>query len=412
MSERIAIDPKLVETCIMTLAQHGAWGETGVARPTYSAPWVEAQALVGSWCADAGFDVRRDAVGSLWATLKGSEGGRSIVSGSHIDSQCPGGRYDGALGVIAAYVAILTLTEQFGQPKRTLELVSLCEEEGSRYPAADFWGSRAISGQIAPGDPDRVEALEGGTIAEGMRSIGLDPARIPEAARTGIAAYIELHIEQGPLLEQAGVPVGVVTAITGPREYWVELHGRADHAGARPMDLRRDPMAGAAEIITGVIDAALTMGRPAVTTVGRMVVEPNASPIVPERVSFTVDARHPDPVKRLELYTLHEKLMKDVAARRGLDISWTITGEHLPCPCAPELVRIIENSAEELEIPYVKMASGAAHDAQQMALITDVAMIFVQSKDGRSHTPEEFTSIEHAVAGIEVLATALYKLAY
>lgn len=178
------------------------------------------------------------------------------------------------------------------------------------------------------------------------------------------------------------------------------------------MDLRRDPMAGAAEIITGVINTALAMGRPAVTTVGRMTVEPNASPIVPERVSFTVDARHPDPAQRLELFARHEKLMKDVAARRDLEISWTITGEHLPCPCAPELVETIEASARELEIPYLKMASGAAHDAQQIALITDVAMIFVQSKDGRSHTPEEFTSIEHAVAGIEVLATTLYKLAY
>lgn len=412
MTDRIKIDPTLVETCIMTLALHGAWGETGVARPTYSPPWVEAQALVASWCKDAGLDVRSDAVGSLWARLEGAERGPSIVSGSHIDSQCPGGRYDGALGVIAAYVAIRALKERFGQPRRTLELVSLCEEEGSRYPAADFWGSRAVIGRIAPEDPDRVEALEGGTIADGMRAIGLDPARIPEAVRGDIGAYIELHIEQGPLLEQAGVPVGVVTGITGPREYWVELRGRADHAGARPMDTRRDPMAGAAEIITGVIATALEMGRPAVTTVGRMAVEPNATPIVPERVSFTIDARHPDPMQRSELFARHERLMREVAARRDLEISWTITGEHLPCPCAPKLIETIEDSANDLRIPYVAMASGAAHDAQQMALITDVAMIFVQSRDGRSHTPEEFTSIAHAVAGIEVLAGSLHKLAY
>lgn len=412
MMDRIVINAELVESCLMTLAQHGAWGETGVARPTYSPSWVAAQALVSSWCVDAGLDVRTDAVGSVWARLEGSEGRQAIVSGSHIDSQCPGGRYDGALGVIAAYIAIRALKERFGQPRRTLELVSLSEEEGSRYPAADFWGSRAVIGRIAPEDPDRIEALEGGTIADGMRAVGLDPARIPEAVRTDIGAYIELHIEQGPLLEQAGVPVGVVTAITGPREYWVELRGRADHAGARPMDLRLDPMAGAAEIISGVIATALEMGRPAVTTVGRMAVEPNASPIVPERVMFTVDARHPDPVQRLELYARHERLMKDVAARRDLEISWTVTGEHLPCPCAPRLVQTIEESAKELGISYVKMTSGAAHDAQQMAMITDVAMIFVQSRDGRSHTPEEFTSIEHAVAGIEALATTLHKLAY
>lgn len=412
MSERIAIDPELVETCIMTLAGHGAHGETGVARPTYSPAWVDAQALVASWCTDAGLEVRTDAVGSLWARLEGAMGGPSIVSGSHIDSQCPGGRYDGALGVIAAFVAIRALKERFGQPLRTLELVSLCEEEGSRYPTADFWGSRAIVGRIDPEDPRRIEALEGGTIADGMRAVRLDPARIPDAKRDDIGAYIELHIEQGPLLEQAGVPVGVVTGITGPREYWVEVQGRADHAGARPMDLRRDPMAGAAEVISGVIKNALDMGRPAVTTVGRMVVEPNAPPIVPERVSFTIDARHPDPLLRMELYARHERLMKEVAARRDLEFSWSIVGEHLPCQCAPALVETIEDSARELGTPYITMASGAAHDAQQMALVTDVAMIFVQSKEGRSHTPAEFTSLEHAVAGIEVLAGALHRLAY
>ena len=140
----------------MTLAQHGAYGETGVWRPIYSPDWVAAQEMVASWCRDIGMDVRQDAVGSVWGKFAGSEGGKSIVSGSHIDSQCPGGRYDGALGVIAAYIAMRTLAEQFGPPRRTLELVSLCEEEGSRYPAANYWGSRAITGRIAPEDPEQL----------------------------------------------------------------------------------------------------------------------------------------------------------------------------------------------------------------------------------------------------------------
>src|SRR3954462_12059038 len=195
----------------MTLAQHGAYGETGVWRPVYTPEWVAAQETVASWCQAAGMDVRQDAVGTLWGRVAGSEGGKSIVTGSHIDSQIPGGRYDGALGVIAAYVAIRSLLKQFGHPLRTIELVSFCEEEGSRYPAANFWGSRAIIGDIAPGDAEQIEGFDGTTIAEGMRAVGLDPARIDEARRDDIDSYLELHIEQGPLLEQAGLPVGIVT---------------------------------------------------------------------------------------------------------------------------------------------------------------------------------------------------------
>jgi allantoate deiminase len=412
MAERIVIDPRLVEECIMTLARHGAYGETGVWRPVYSPQWVAAQETVAGWCRDIGMQVHHDAVGSLWGTFAGGAGGKSIVSGSHVDSQCPGGRYDGALGVIAAYVAMRALAERFGPPRRTLELVSLCEEEGSRYPAANFWGSRAITGRISPDDPERIAAFDGTTIADGMREVGLDPSRVQDAIREDLDCYLELHIEQGPLLEQAGLPVGIVTGITGPREYWVTVTGRSDHAGARPMDLRLDPMAGAAEMISGVVNTAHRMGRPAVTTVGRIGAEPNLTPAVAEKVTFTVDARHPDPEQRLRLYARHEALMREVASRRGLQISWEITGDHLPAPCDEELVALLAASARDQGVPHMLMPSGAAHDAQQMARVTRIAMIFVRSKDGRSHTPAEFTSVADATAGIEVLAAALHRLAY
>jgi allantoate deiminase len=408
----ISADPALVERCVMTLAKEGAVGETGVSRPTYSPSWVAAQEIILGWARDVGMQARMDAVGNVWGRVEGAAGGKAIVSGSHIDSQCPGGRYDGALGVVAAYVAMKTLLERFGPPKRTLEMVSLCEEEGSRYPAADFWGSRAIVERIGAGDPEAIPALDGGSIADGMRAVGLDPAKVAEAKRDDIACFIELHIEQGPLLEMAGYPVGIVTGITGPREYWVELTGRSDHAGARPMDLGRDPMAGAAEIILGVINTARQMGRPAVTTVGRIAAEPGGTPIVPERVTFTIDARHPDPAQRSALYDNHEALMRYVAKRSNLDLRWEIVGEHQPCPCDPGLVAVLEQAAAEQGISAMSIPSGAAHDSQQIALIAPVAMIFVQSRDGRSHTPAEFTAVEHAVAGIEVLAAALHRLAW
>jgi acetylornithine deacetylase/succinyl-diaminopimelate desuccinylase-like protein len=322
----VRIDPELVERCIFELAQHGAHGETGVWRTVYSPDWVAAQELVSSWFAAAGMDVRTDAVGNLFGRLEGTEPGRVIASGSHIDSQTPGGRYDGALGVIASFVAMRALREQFGRPRRTLEAVSLCEEEASRFHATRFWGSRAITARIAPDEPD--------------------------------------------------------------------------------------PMAGAAEMILGVIGIALELGRPAVTTVGKLGVEPNLAPAVPEKVTFTVDTRHPDPALIQHLHARQEELMRSVAERRGLGISWTIPLDLPPCVCDPGVVALLENVARSRQIPFITMHSGAGHDTQNMAAVAKVAMIFVQSEGGRSHTPAEFTRVEHAVEGIRVLAAALHELAY
>jgi allantoate deiminase len=411
-SARIEIDPGLVERHILELASYGACGETGVSRTVYSAAWVGATERYATWCRDAGLEVRRDAVGNVWGTLLGTAGGTAIVSGSHIDSQTPGGRYDGALGALAGLIALRTLRERYGRPRRTLEAVALCEEEGSRFPSAGWWGSRAITGRIAPGDWDRVRGYEHETIADAMRQVGLAPERSAEARRNDIAAFIELHIEQGPILEQAGLPVAIVDAITGIRHYGVELAGTQNHAGAFPMDMRRDPMAGFAEIASGVINTAHRLGRPAVTTVGRVEVDPNFPAIVPAKVTFTIDARHPDPAARERLYAMHEGLLREVASRRNLELSlWTII-DHPPCLCDAELVATLRAAAADQAVPTMTMASGAGHDSQQMAAIAPVAMLFVRSKDGRSHTPDEFSSIEDIVAGIEVLAAALHRLAY
>jgi allantoate deiminase len=411
-AQSVEIDSALVEHYIMSLATFGASGETGVSRTAYSPEWVAATDEYAVWCEEAGLAVRRDAVGNVWAHLAGREGGKTIVSGSHIDSQTPGGRYDGALGTVAALVALRALNEQFGPPRRTLEAVALCEEESSRFPTATFWGSRAVTGRIAPNDPERVRAFGGETIAEAMREVGLDPARIPEARRGDIDVFIELHIEQGPILEQAGLPVAVVSGITGIRHYLVELAGMQNHAGAFPMDLRRDPMAGFAEIASGVVNTAHRLGRPAVTTVGRVIVEPNFTAAVPRKVTFTIDARHPEPAACERLYAAHEAMLREVADRRGLDLDWHVMLDHAASPCDWEIVRLLEEAARAQGVPALTMASGAGHDTQQMAAIARTGMIFVRSKDGRSHTPEEFSSIADIVAGIRVLAAGLHALAY
>lgn len=409
---KIAVDATLVSRYVDELAQFGAHGPGGVWRLVYSPEWVAAQDCVARWCREAGLDVRRDAVGSVWGRLDGTEGGRAYITGSHVDSQTPGGRFDGVLGVICGVIALRTLRETFGNPRRPVEVVSLCEEEGSRFTEASFWGSRAITGQIGPEDAEKIRSVSGETIGDAMRSVGLDPALIPTARRDDIEAFIELHIEQGPLLEEAGLPVGVVNGITGLRHYVVELAGRADHAGGRPMDTRLDPMAGAAEVINGVIEHARALGRPAVTTVGTMMVEPNLKAAVPGRVVFSVDARHPDRQALRNLYDHHESLIRSVAEREGLKANWKVVLEKEPRRSDPELVATIEEVTRELGIRAMTMHSGGVHDAQRMADITRAAMIFVRSRGGRSHTPEEFTSTEDAVDGIKVLAGTLHRLAY
>ena len=397
---------------ILALARHGAHGETGVWRTAYSPEWVAAQTQVEQWLADAGLEVRRDAVGNVWGRQEGTEPGPVVATGSHVDSQTPGGRYDGALGIVAAVAAVRSLKEEHGRPRRTLEVVSLCEEEGSRFRTAGFWGSRAITGETRREHLAEVRDDEGVPIGEAMAAVGLDPERFADARRDDIDTWVELHIEQGPRLEEHGLPVGVVTGITGIRHTLVELRGRSDHAGARPMAGRRDPMPAMAEIVLGVIGNALELGAPAVTTVGRMAVEPNLPAAVPDLVRFTVDARHPDAGAQRRLLELHEATMRTVAAKRGVDRSTQVLLDLPPVPCDPGVVATFEAAAADLAIPAMRMHSGAGHDTQRFATIARTAMVFVRSKDGRSHTPDEYTSAEDAVDGIRVLAEGLRRLAY
>ena len=408
----LRLDPEEVERMILSLGAIGAHSGTGVWRTAYSPEWDEANSRVESWAREAGLSVRRDAVGNVWARAEGTHGGKAVVSGSHIDSQCPGGRYDGALGVVAALAAVRALTERFGLPRRPVEVVSLCEEEGSRFPTASFWGSRAITGRIAPEDPDRIMGLDGASIAEAMRDRGLDPARVTQAQRDDLGAFIELHIEQGPILEHAGRSVGIVTGITGIRHTEVRLLGEANHAGAFPMDLRRDPMAGFAEMASGLINHAHRLGRPAVTTVGRIAVNPNGAAIVPGEVTFTLDARHPDAADGERMHEVHAALMQEVAERRGLGLSSRVLLDHPACPSDPAILRALREAAPAEGLTAIELHSGAGHDAQQMARICPVAMIFVRSKDGRSHTPEEFSSMPDIMDGVRLLAATLYRLAW
>lgn len=407
----VQFEPARVQQYIDELGAIGVHPAGGLYRGLYTPAWAAAMARMEAWLRELGFETRRDAVGNLFGRLAGTASARVVLSGSHIDTVKQGGKYDGALGAIAAMLAIRALRDAYGPPRKTLEVYVICEEEGSRFPA-NFWGSRALTGQIRPDEPERLRDADGITLAEAMRAQGLDPAAIPTARRDDLDAFVELHIEQGRLLEEGGYALGVVDTITGQRQLRVRVTGRQDHAGTTPMDLRRDALAGAAEMIARLTEAAAAMGRPAVATSGMIAVQPGAINIVPRVAQFTVDTRHPDPERRRALIAQVETILQEVAARRGLGLEVERLTDHEPTPMAPAVRELIAAAASAEGLRWLAMPSGAGHDSQILARHVPTAMLFVPSRDGRSHCPEEFTPVEQIVPGLRVLARVLHRLAY
>src|SRR6266581_5167219 len=396
------IDGALLEQRLDELYKIGAEPGGGAYRPLYGTAWAEAGACVERWMKKAGLETRRDAVGNIWGRLDGREKGKVIVTGSHIDTVRHGGRLDGALGIVAGLTAVEALLKEKGKPRRTLEVVAICEEEGSRF-ATNFWGSRAITGTID--SPDAA-------MAEAMRERGLDPATVASAARDDIDTFVELHIEQGAVLETANVPLAVVSAIVGTAHLELTVTGRPDHAGTTPMDLRLDALAGAAAMVQAVESIAQALGRPAVATVGKLSVEPDQINVVPGRVTFTVDLRHADLGGRRALEERIRSLCGTIASERGLGIEMRTLHERPPVPTDGTLRQVMERAATETGTVPAALVSGAGHDAQVLAARCAVGMLFVPSIGGRSHCPEEATDPAHLVLGTRVLARALELLAY
>jgi len=369
-------------------------------RGLYDSAWAAALDRVEGWMKGAGLKTRRDAVGNLWGRADGD--GKSIVTGSHIDTVRHGGRLDGALGIVAGLTAVEALLRTRGKPSRPLEVVAICEEEGSRF-ATNFWGSRAITGSI-----DKVDA----DIAQAMRERGLDPAKIRAAARDDIDTFVELHIEQGAVLESARTPLAVVSAIVGTAHLEVTVTGRPDHAGTTPMDLRLDALTGAAAMVQAVESIAKSLGPPAVATVGKLEVEPDQINVVPGKVIFTVDLRHSDLGGRRALEERIRSLCTTISQERRLGLAIRTLQEKPPVAMHPDVRSVLARAAKECGAAATEMVSGAGHDAQILAARCKVGMLFVPSIGGRSHCPEEATSPEHLELGTTVLAKALELLAY
>lgn len=398
----MGIDPGLLERRLDELYEIGAEPDGGAYRPLYGAAWATAVERVERWLKDAGLKTRRDAVGNLWGRAEGTDKGKSIVTGSHIDTVRHGGRLDGALGIVAGLTAVETLLKDKGRPRRTLEVVAICEEEGSRF-ATNFWGSRAIVGAIEAPDAAMTAA---------MRERGLDPARIATAARDDIDTFVELHIEQGAVLESTRTQLAVVSAIVGTAHLEVTVTGRPDHAGTTPMDLRLDALAGAAAMVQAIESIAKSVGKPAVATVGKLAVQPDQTNVIPGTVVFTVDLRHSDLGGRRALEERIRSLCATISQERRLGLATRTLQEKPPVAMHPDVRALLARAAKECGVQATELVSGAGHDAQILAARCRVGMLFVPSIGGRSHCPEEATSPEHLLLGTTVLTKALELLAY
>jgi allantoate deiminase len=349
-------------------------------------------------------------MGNLFGRLEG-ESPRTVLTGSHIDTVVLGGRYDGALGILSALAALRALSKSGGKPKKSLEVVALCEEEDSRFHS-NFWGTRGMLGLIDASELDSLKDEQRVTIGRAMREVGLPPERYRDAARDDLDAFVELHIEQGRILFDEHLPLGIVDTITGLYRFRVTVEGRTDHAGTTPMDLRRDALQAAAEMSLEMTRLVSEMGRPAVVTNGWWDVQPGAWNIVPGVVHFSVDLRHPNEDSKQRIAASIHELCEQVARRRGVSVSYELATDILPMDMYEPLKAELREAAEGLGVRWMPMVSGAGHDSQVMATRVPTAMLFVPSVEGRSHSAAEYTSPEDAARGATVLAAALQRLAY
>jgi hydantoinase/carbamoylase family amidase len=384
----------------------------GITREVYTPTYERAVALTSGWMRDAGLEVRRDAVGNLFARWTGSEpAAPRVLTGSHIDTTLNAGAYDGVLGVLGAIAAVHALRADGVVPRRSIELVAWAGEE-PRFGTGCV-GSRAAAGDLTRADLDRLVGRDGVSMAQALEGAGFEPDRLAEARidPASVHALVELHIEQGIVLETHGEPIGVVEAIAAPHDLTIALTGAATHAGATPMGLRRDALAGAAEVISAVERLArASASGTTVGTVGVIRVRPGAINVVPGVAELDVDVRDSDAAAREAVVDGLVAAAREIAAGRGLHLEVREIVRDVPVVCAPEVVDAVAASCAQLGLTGRRMISGAYHDAMILGRRVPVGMIFVPSRGGVSHHPDEFTAPEQLDGGVAVLAGALARV--
>jgi allantoate deiminase len=397
-----AIDARRILERIDALARCSA--EDGALTRVFLSPQHRAaNELVAGWMREAGLAPRSDAIGNVIGRYEGAQPGLPcLMLGSHLDTVRNAGKFDGMLGVVAGIECVATLHRAGVRLPFAIEVIGFADEEGVRFQST-LLGSRAVAGTFDASILTAVDA-DGISMADALRAFGLDPARIKEAARQReeVLAYVELHIEQGPILERERLPAGIVTAINGATRFAVEIIGEAGHAGTVPMRGRRDALAAAAEAVLAV-ERICGAQRDLVGTVGRIEAKPGALNVIPGAAHFSIDVRSPDDAERAAAEHAVETAIEGICARRGVRPSITRLHASRATPCADWLMAQLAAAIAARGIRVRKLASGAGHDATAMRDLTDVAMLFIPCAGGISHNPRESANAGDIAAGSEIL---------
>jgi len=406
----MVINEERIWSRLHELSQFGKQENGGVTRFSFTEEERKAKNLVISYMQEAGMAVTEDAAGNI----VGRKEGRctdlpSVLVGSHIDSVPNGGIFDGPLGVIAGIEVIQTMAEQGIETDHPIEVMAFTDEEGSRF-GLGMIGSRALAGTLRPEHLQQKDA-DGVTIEQAMKTAGLDPIRISEAARApqSVKAYIELHIEQGKVLEQQKLPAGIVTGIAGP--LWTEwtLTGEAGHAGATPMAIRKDPLMAAVKIMQ-YIDEETKKYPSAVATIGQLSVKPGGVNVIPGQAKFTVDLRDIKESVRDEIEQKIKTYAYTLCREKDIDLKIETLQRVEPAPCSEEIQSFIEQACRKAGVRPFSLPSGAGHDGMQFKHFCPTGMIFIRSKNGISHNPEEWSSKEDCGIGTNILYETILEL--
>ena len=381
-------------------------------RPFASEAMRQAQNHVAWWMREAGMSsTRQDNIGNLRGRYEGTPGANStLLLGSHLDSVRDAGKYDGPLGVMVALAAVQRLHDRGSRLPFAIEVVGFADEEGLRY-GTTYLGSRALAGAFDVADLERADA-DGVTMAGAIRDFGGNPQRIGDDRWSGdkLLGYCEVHIEQGPVLEAKGLPVGVVSAIAGQSRHQLTFTGEAAHAGTTPMELRKDALV-AASVFVETVEAYAASQAGLVATVGQLTVQPGAANVVPGEVTLSLDVRHADDAERR---LAAERLIDDAAqigTHRSIAVTTSLVSENPTVACSTRLTALLTQAIQDLGHPRLQLPSGAGHDAVVMAGLTDVGMLFVRCKGGVSHNPAESVTEDDVAAAIDVLSKFLELLA-
>ncbi|MFW6409941.1 MAG: Zn-dependent hydrolase [Halanaerobiales bacterium] len=402
-----------IENDIENLAKFNATPGKGITRFSFTEEDRKARKYIKNEMQKAGLDVREDAVGNIIGKREGKDSSLPVIMvGSHFDSVKNGGMFDGPAGVAAGLETARVFKEKDLENNYPLEVIAMVEEEGGRFGSGLF-GSRAMTGRL-----DREELYQnsdenGITTAEALSDFGFDPKDYKKARRfpDEIKAFFELHIEQGPVLETKNEEVGLVSNIVGITQYEVIIEGEADHAGTTPMDMRRDPLATTGAIFAEIERLAIKAGEGTVATVGKVNTEPGAANIIPGIVKFSIDIRSRNEDKISCVSEGIKNFLVDNTKDKNISFKMVEKISVPPVKLPEYITQIMEEKGKEADISCLKMNSGAGHDAMIMTDIADVGLVFVPSRDGKSHCPEEWTDYKDLQKGIELVCRTVIDMA-